>query len=206
MTTAKILLNSTIFEPEAKWFGIDLKDFYPNTTMDRREYVKIPYNLIPKEIQDQYNLTQFKTNDNSVYFEVQKGMYGLPQAGIIAHEQLKQHLKPHGYEPCKCTPGLWRHRARDIRFCLVVDDFGVKYKTKADAQHLIDALQEKYETTIDWKGSLFCGITLDWNYKENERSVSLSMPGYISKCLNKFQHKQTKQQDAPHPWNEPVYG
>ena len=30
-----------------------------------------------------------------------------------------------------------------------IDDFGVKYFNKEDAEHLISSLQEKYEITID---------------------------------------------------------
>ena len=50
MTTAKLLMNSTISQPDAKWLGIDLKDFYLNTPMERREYITIPINMIPDEI------------------------------------------------------------------------------------------------------------------------------------------------------------
>ena len=33
------------------------------------------------------------------------------------------------------------------------------------------------------------------------------MPGYIPTALHKFQNKPpTHPQDAPHPWNKPVYG
>ena len=64
-------------------------------------------------------------------------MYGLVQAGIIAHEALKEHLKPYGYAPEKITQGLWTHKDRDINSTLVVDDFGIKYRNKKDAHHLI---------------------------------------------------------------------
>ena len=33
------------------------------------------------------------------------------------------------------------------------------------------------------------------------------MPGYFAAALHKFQHPPpTKKQDAPHPWNRPIYG
>ena len=33
------------------------------------------------------------------------------------------------------------------------------------------------------------------------------MPGYVAAALHKFQHQPpTKKQDAPHPWNRPIYG
>eukprot|EP00957_Ditylum_brightwellii_P037850 2862750-Ditylum_brightwellii.AAC.1 len=57
-------------------------------------------------------------------------MCGLPQAGKLANEQLTKHIALYGYYPVRHTPGLWRHTSRDIRFTLVVDDFGVKYTIK----------------------------------------------------------------------------
>ena len=31
-----------------------------------------------------------------VYVEIQKGMYGLPQAGKLANDRLQKFLEPHG--------------------------------------------------------------------------------------------------------------
>ena len=111
--------------------------------MDRYEYMFLPLSLIPQEIIDQYNLKS-KVHNDKVYLEIRKGMYGLPQAGILANEQLQRNLKPHGYYPCKYTPGLWRHNNQALTFSLVVDDFGIKYVHKEDVQHLYDTLNQYY--------------------------------------------------------------
>ena len=185
ITTAKILFNSVLSTPNAKFMTADIKDFYLNTEMDRFEYMKLPSTLIPDEIMKQYNLTELLHKD-FIHIEIQKGMYGLPQAGRLANKQLEKHLALHGYFPTKHTPGLWRHEHRPITFSLVVDNFGIKYVNKEDADHLLAALQEKYKVTMDWNGNLYCGITLLWNYID--RTVQLSMPGYIEAALLKFQH------------------
>jgi hypothetical protein len=39
---------------------------------------------------------------------------------------------------------------------------------------------------MDWDGSLFCGINIDWNYPAG--TINLNMPKYIPKALLKFQH------------------
>ena len=57
-------------------------------------------------------------------------MYGIFQAGIIAHTALKEHLRAFGYDPAPITPGLWGHNKNGITFILVVKDFGIKYKRK----------------------------------------------------------------------------
>ena len=108
---------------------------------------------------------------------VEKVICGLFQPGIIAHTALKEHLQPFGYEPVSITPGLWLHNKNVIKFTLVFDNFEIKYKRKYDAMHLIHALQEKYEITQDWTGSLYSGITLNWGYKSG--ILDISMPGYL---------------------------
>jgi len=62
-----------------------------------------------------------------VCIEVTKGMYRLPQAGLLANELLEQNLNKHGYFQSKLVPRLWKHTTRLISFTLVVDNFGVKY-------------------------------------------------------------------------------
>jgi hypothetical protein len=69
-------------------------------------------------------------------------MNDLPQAIILANQLLENHLATRGYYQCQNTPGLWRHVWRNITFCLVVDDFGIKVTNMHDMDHLIDALKE----------------------------------------------------------------
>jgi hypothetical protein len=204
LETIKILFNSVISTVGAKFISIDIKNFYLNTPLARPEYVRIPINLIQDEITREYNLTSL-IKDGNVMAEANKGMYGLPQAGILAAALLEQRLKPHGYYQCEHTPGLWRHRTRPTIFALVVDDFGVKIQDKVDALHLIAALKQHYEITVDWDGKLFCGISLDWNY--TMRTVDLSMPGYVQEALAEFQHlAPTKPEHQPYRHNPPQFG
>ena len=46
------------------------------------------------------------TDEGWVYIEVGKGMYGLPQAGLLAQHLLEQRLARNGYTQSKQTPGL----------------------------------------------------------------------------------------------------
>ena len=82
---------------------------------------------------------------------------------------------------------MWRHVTRPVQFSLVVDDFGVKYEGKENAEHLINAIKsEGYKLSIDWEGTKYCGITLKWNY--DLRTLTISMPGYVQKMLLRFKH------------------
>ena len=103
-----------------------------------------------------YNLLDFVTPNGWVFFEIRKGIYGLPQAGVLAHQKLTSILAPHGYAPTKNTPGLWTHSSRPITFALVVDDFGVKYGGEEHARHLLNILLANYEGVHeDWGGTKF---------------------------------------------------
>ena len=122
-----------------------------------------------------------------MFFEIRKGVYGLPQAGILADAKLKSVLAPHGYAPTKNTPGLWTHSTCPIAFTLVVDDFGANYVREEHAKHLLNILLGNYEGVHkDWGGTTFCGITLKWDCIQ--RTYELSMPGYIEAILNCFRH------------------
>eukprot|EP00957_Ditylum_brightwellii_P193509 14735874-Ditylum_brightwellii.AAC.1 len=132
-------------------------------------------------------------------------MYGLPQAGTLANEQLTEYLALYGYFPTRCTPRLWQHTTRDIQFTLVVDDFGIKYTNKVDVLNLLNAIQEKYAVSEDWEGKLYCGLTLDWDYVLEK--VDISMPRYIKAALHKFHHpKRVRPEYTPYRWNKPIYG
>ena len=100
-----------------------------------------------------------------MFFEIRKGMYGLPQAGVLANAKLTSVLSPQGYAPAKNTPGLWTHATCPITFNLMVDDFGMKYVGEEHDKHVLDILPKNYEGVHeDWGGTKFCGITLKWDY------------------------------------------
>jgi len=102
--------------------------------------MKMPIALFPADIIDHYGLNT-KVLDGYVYMEIRKGMYGLPQAGVLVNKLLKERLARHGYFEQPHTPGLWKHVSRPVWFNLCVDDFGIKYIGREHLQHLYDALQ-----------------------------------------------------------------
>ena len=73
MTTFKILVNSTLSTPGAKWLSLDVKNYYLGTPMDNYEYMFIPINQIPQEIIDHYNLHNI-VHHGKVYVEICRGM------------------------------------------------------------------------------------------------------------------------------------
>jgi hypothetical protein len=98
LATAKILINSVISTLGAKF-----------------EYMVINLSSLPQETIDKYKLIEL-SQDGKVYIEIQKGMYGLPQAGILANELLQRNLAKDGYRPTQHTHGLWKHDTCPISF------------------------------------------------------------------------------------------
>jgi hypothetical protein len=124
LTIIKLFINSVISTPGACFLTVDVKDFYLNTPMNRFKYMQIPDKDTPKIIMQQYNL-QPKIDENQILVEIHKGMYGLPQAGLLANQWLVRHLTQYGYAPTPHTPGIFRHRTCPVTFALIiVDDFG----------------------------------------------------------------------------------
>ena len=137
----KTHLNSIISTPAVQYLTLDVSNFFLNTPMEWFEYAHIPMAHIPEEIIAEYNLTELADQNGCVYIEIQKVMYGLSQAGILAKDLLVQCMVKHGYRQSKIVPGLWMHDTCNTMFTLVVDNFVVKYTSKMDAHHLIYALK-----------------------------------------------------------------
>jgi hypothetical protein len=66
-------------------------------------------------------------------------------------------------------------------------------------------IKKNYSISSEWNGTSYCGLTLDWDYKDH--TVDLSMPGYIKAALHKYQHPApARQEHSPHTWNPPIFG
>jgi hypothetical protein len=163
MTLVKILLNSAISTKDARCVTMDIIFFCLNMPMKRCKYICLKLADVPEEIIEEYKLCEIVTDDSYVYCKIRKGMYGLPQAGLIAQELLEQQLSKVGYSQSKIIPGLWTHETRQTCFTLVVDNFEIKFTKMEDAQHLIQALKQDNTITINWGATKYIGLTIDWD-------------------------------------------
>ncbi len=101
LLTVKILTNSIISTAGTKFMTMDIKDFYLNTPMARYKYMRLRIADMPGDVIEHYNLRDKATPDGYNYCEIQKGMYGLPQVGIIAQQLLKERVQKHGYRQAR---------------------------------------------------------------------------------------------------------
>ena len=70
---------------------------------------------------------------------------------------------------------------------------------------MFNIIKERYPVKINWNGSKYLGIDLEWHYDEGY--VVLSMKGYVNKALREFLHrKPPKPVYGPTKYNEPEFG
>lgn len=91
----KLLINSTISDAKygAKMMCVDIVNYFLASPMNRNEYMKVPARFLPDDIQRRYTVSNIVTDDGFVYVCIEKGMYGLKNAAILAYDNLKVQLK-----------------------------------------------------------------------------------------------------------------
>ena len=162
---------------------MDLKYFFLGTLMIEYTYICIPITTSPQEIIDQYNLLALVHN-GFVMTEVRRGMYGLPQAGILANTQLCKILSKYGYDQCNHTYFLYYHRSRNTTFTLVINGLRIKYTDNIDLQYFITTIHKIYTAIIDVRESFYCGLIIQCDYYA--RHVAVLITGYIFHTLISF--------------------
>ena len=70
LLTIKLMFNSIISTPNAKFVTIDIKDFYLMTPMDRYEYFRMKLELFPQDIINEYGRRDKADADGNVFCKV----------------------------------------------------------------------------------------------------------------------------------------
>ena len=96
MLVAKLLFNSVISTRNAKFMTMDISNFYLMTPLKRPEYISISIKDTPNDIINEYKLRDIADKNGSVYIEANRGMYGLPQTGLLANELLEKRINKRG--------------------------------------------------------------------------------------------------------------
>ena len=66
MLTVKLLLNSILSTPNAKFIFIYIKDFYLNKPMPLYEYTRLKLSDLPDNVIHQYNMRGKVANDDYI--------------------------------------------------------------------------------------------------------------------------------------------
>ena len=105
---------------------------------------------------------------------------------MIAYEQIKATLAPHGYTLVISTFGFWKHNTPPTKFCLFLDDFVIKKFSKPNAQHLLNVISRTYSYATYWDGKNYRVLTINWKYTDGY--VDISMRYHVNTTLSRLQH------------------
>ena len=208
LPTVKILLNAVVSDPNSKFMTLDIGDFFLYGSSGRKEYMRIPLSHFTQEDMIKYDINKFiKPNAKTVLTEVNGNLYGLVNASLVAQKNLIELLNQNDFYETD-TAQLYKHKFKNIEFTLIVDDFGVKYNDKVDAEFLHHILLSRYEKVkVDWSGELYLGMSIKLDRNSTQHSISLSMPGYIPRLLQRLDLGPYKTNtNTPTPYQQPQYG
>ena len=88
LTTCTLHMNGVVSTPGARFAGGDVKDFYLNTPLKKKRYVKVRAKYISEETIKKHKLEQYIEDDGWLHFEIGKGMYSISEAGRLANDLL----------------------------------------------------------------------------------------------------------------------
>ncbi len=74
LLTVKLLINSVISTPGARFFMMDIKNFYLCMPLSQYEYMWLKLLDMPEDVIEQYKLLDIATPDGYVYCKIQQGM------------------------------------------------------------------------------------------------------------------------------------
>ena len=177
--------------------GYLASNFYLTTPLKRPEFIHISINNITKEIIIQYKIRDIADSKGMVYTQVNRGMYGLPQSGLLTNELLERRLNKRVYHHSKLVPGLWCHTWHTVQFTLLVDDFEKEICQRRTHTQSQTNLQRKLQNharvgrTAIHRHHLRLGL---------QAQTSLFIHAWIhKKALKQFKHNQCMKQHQPYP-------
>ncbi len=90
MLVAKMLFNSVISTKGTRFMTMDISNFYLMTPLHRPKFIQMKLSNIPDEVVEEYKLREKATKNDSIYIKAKRGMYGLPQSGLLANKLLEK--------------------------------------------------------------------------------------------------------------------
>ena len=177
----KIFLNSVASDDDCEMITADLQDAYLSEELPpgQPEYLSLLVSHFPPDCREEFGIPSHLSEDTVIYYHILKGLYGMPQAGLLYQTGLVKHLSQYGYHMSLSTPCLFYHDTSKVKFLLWVDDFIIKYQRsdQASIEHLLNCLRAKYTITVDLTGSSYLGMTIERD--RLKKTMTISSPGYI---------------------------
>ena len=165
--------------------------------MEEPAYIAVPLKDIPVSIVKAYDLTKRSSNDKE-YFKVVMTMYGHPVSGYLSNKHLYKTIELEGYYEDSLVPCMLKHKTRTTIGAIVVDDIGLKVRSKDDVHHLVNAIEKVWKVKINWNGDKYVGMNLKWDYNPEDPTLEISCDQVIPDALKRFYPNESlKGADTP---------
>jgi hypothetical protein len=86
----KVTTPTAISTKSACFMTMDISNFYLMTPLHQPEFIRMKLSNILDKVIEEYKLREKATPDGSIYIRAKRGMYGLPQSGLLANVLLEK--------------------------------------------------------------------------------------------------------------------
>jgi hypothetical protein len=162
---------------------IDIKNAYLYSDITEEVYMRIPEGM--------------SVDGKGKVLKVEKGLYGLPQAGRAWNLKFKSDLEKLGWTHSKKDPCLFSKplpSGKRMYFGLYVDDGFIAAPNRSDIEAFVQDLRQLYELT-ESSNLDYLGLRIKRDRKR--RVMQVSQPGYIDKMLKHYGQEQCAPRSIP---------
>ena len=167
---------------------LDHKAAYLNATMKGPE-VKM---MLSKEVSETLcevceDYRAYLRHNGTILVQLQKALYGCIQSAVLWYEELSSTLEGLGYSRNpydKCVFNKFSD-GKTNTILVYVDDLLLTSSKQSDLDMVANALRDRYGGVTVKTGQVHDFLGINWDFR-TPGEVSLSMEGYISNILNKY--------------------
>ena len=188
--TLLMFLSVLMREEGMEFATTDFPGAYLATDINEEIYMSISANKVAILLQDEefQFLKPYVRSDGTILTQIQRGIYGLKQAGKLWHDKLVVLLKEFGLEQLEGFPCIFKLKTKEgIMFVAVyVDDMMIACNNRIMRQQLMDFLKRDFpdiELNTDLKQS-FLGSAIEFNYIN--KTIKYDNLQYIQELCEKY--------------------
>eukprot|EP01037_Dinobryon_pediforme_P045343 gene45343-57774_t len=137
--------------------------------------------------------TKYKSPNGTMVVKLNKALYGCVQSARQWYNHLAGVLKKFGFKPNQYDTCVF-NRGIGMNQCTIavhVDDLLITCSNKTILDKIVKSIKDEFIEVKSTSGNkhMYLGMVFDFNRKE--KSVAISMPGYVEQCLAEYQVKGT---------------
>ena len=166
----------------------DIKGAFLLTPMrnNNRIFIRLPSDIVVHWIKLYPEHTKYVNAQGQMYMELDKYLYGLPEAPHEFNNLLDQRLQSIGFIPSKADPCLYVKQVPQGRLIASthVDDILLTTPTLEDRQWFEKEMKKHFELICQYDNISYLGMTVSRNPTTGD--IQVSQEGFIKDLLKKY--------------------